>query len=208
MKILGAGLSRTGTLSLATALEQLGFSTIHWVPERLRDVMMGTNDSPDFRRYDDVEAVTDLPAALFYRELLEAYPDAKCILTIRPEDDWLRSMKQHYEVAVPDYLRGNKLMLEEARRTQEFAYGSAQVVPWLYLKKFRDHNWAVQQAVPPERLLVVELGKNMNWASLCGFLGVPEPNTPFPRTNQSHGGGGQGAGEPLHRRLLRRAGLG
>ncbi len=205
MKILGVGLSRTGTLSLATALEELGFHTIHWCPERLRDVMMGTNDNPDFRRYDDVEAVTDLPAALFYRELMDAYPDAKIILTVRPELDWLRSMKQHYEVAVPEFNRGNALMLEEARRTQEFAYGSAQVVPWLYLKKYRDHNWMVQHYVPADRLLTLELGRNMGWEPLCAFLGVPVPDRPFPRTNQ---GGGGGTEAPLLRRLLRRAGLG
>lgn len=185
MKILGVGLSRTGSLSLSVALEILGFKTLHWCPERLRDVIMGKNDRPNFRRYDDVDAVTDLPASLFYRELLEAYPQAKCILTTRSEQAWLRSIRQHYEVSVPEYLHGQPEMLEEARRTQEFAYGSAQVIPFLYLKRYRDHNHAVLRDIPPERLLVIDLEKGMTWGPLCSFLGVPVPDQPFPHTNQS-----------------------
>ncbi len=185
MKILGVGLSRTGTLSLSRALEILGFRTLHWCPERLRDVVLGQTASPDFRRYDDVDAVTDLPAALFYQELLEVYPNTKCILTTRPEEDWLRSVRRHYQVSVPEYLKGQSILLEEARRTQEFAYGSSEVVPFLYLKRYQDHNRLVQHDIPANQLLVMDLKQNMGWEPLCEFLGVSIPNEPFPHTNQS-----------------------
>ena len=58
MKYLCAGLSRTGTLSLHKAMEILGYKSLHWEPERLRDVIMGENQLPDWRRYDDVDVVT------------------------------------------------------------------------------------------------------------------------------------------------------
>jgi hypothetical protein len=183
MKILGVGLSRTGTLSLSHALEILGFRTLHWCPERLRDVVMGVEEHPDFRRYDDVDAVTDLPAALFYRELLEVYPEARCILTRRPEDEWLRSVRYHYEVSVPEFLAGRNDLLEEARRTQELAYGSSKVVPYLYRKRYRDHNRLVAQDVPPEQLLILDMERTLGWESLCGFLGVDVPRLPFPHVN-------------------------
>lgn len=61
MKILGVGLSRTGTYSLAVALRQLGFNTLHYDRERLNDILDGTNPKPDFLRYDDVDAVADVP---------------------------------------------------------------------------------------------------------------------------------------------------
>src|SRR5262245_19224829 len=209
MKIIGAGLSRTGTLSLSTALEQLGLRTLHWCPERLTDVIMGRTENPNFRRYDDVDAVTDLPAALFYRELLEAYPEAKCILTVRPEMDWLRSVRQHYEVSVPEYLHGQSARLEEARRTQEYAYGSAQVVPLLYLKRYRDHNRLVVRDVPPERLLVIDVTQGAGWEPLCTFLGLPTPNVPFPHSNRSgprvNGVGTAGADNGLPWNYARRA---
>src|SRR5206468_11095804 len=46
---------------------------------------------------------------------------------------------------------------------------------------FERHNAAVRSAVPPERLLVYEVGEG--WQRLCQFLGVPVPTAPFPRVN-------------------------
>jgi hypothetical protein len=83
LKVIGAGLSRTGTLSLCRALQTLGLSCLHFDQQRLNDVVEGRALNPNFRRYDDVDAVVDLPAALFYRELLQAYPESKVILTVR-----------------------------------------------------------------------------------------------------------------------------
>jgi hypothetical protein len=204
MRIVGAGLSRTGTLSLSLALQELGLRTLHWCPERLRDVINGQTTQPDFRRYDDVDAVIDLPAALFYYELLQAYPEAKCILTTRREDAWLRSVQHHYQVSVPEYLKGDTERLEEARRTQELAYGSAEVVPYLYLKRYRDHNRLVVHDVPPERLLVLNLEENSGWTALCDFLGLAVPDAPFPHANKSLPGQNPAPPLPMWRRLLKR----
>ena len=41
----------------------------------------------------------------------------------------------------------------------------------------------VRSVVPPEKLLEMELGDG--WAPLCGFLGVPVPDEPFPRANDA-----------------------
>lgn len=178
MKILGAGLSRTGTNSLTKALQILGYNTIHWEPKRLRDVVLGKNTEPDWRRYDDVDAVTDIPAAIFYRELLSAYPDAKCILTVRDVKKWYASMVFHYRERVAKSLRG--VMAEEAKRCQELAYGSREVTEYIYCKKYREHNEAVQTFVPAHRLLVLDLESNNHWPALCAFLDKPIPNEPYP----------------------------
>ena len=74
MKILGVGLSKTGTKSLTGALQILGFTTLHNDRERLNRIIFGEDNSPDFRIYDDIHVVTDLPSAYFFRELLLAYP--------------------------------------------------------------------------------------------------------------------------------------
>ena len=65
MKILGVGLSRTGTMSLTIALHKLGFRAIHYDRVRLNDILDGSSRNPDFRRYDDVDAVLDIPSAYF-----------------------------------------------------------------------------------------------------------------------------------------------
>jgi len=45
------------------------------------------------------------------------------------------------------------------------------------------HNEEVKRRVPPERLLVYEVKEG--WAPLCEFLGVPEPDEPFPHLNDA-----------------------
>src|SRR5262245_49667382 len=97
MRILGVGLSKTGTTSLHRALCRLGFKSLHFDDQRLNDVIVGTNDTPDFRRYDDLDAVLDIPAACFFEELMHAYPDCKCILTVRDENQWWRSIESHFK---------------------------------------------------------------------------------------------------------------
>lgn len=46
---------------------------------------------------------------------------------------------------------------------------------------FAAHVDAVQAAIPPERLLALEAKDG--WELLCGFLDVPVPDGPYPRTN-------------------------
>ena len=42
--------------------------------------------------YQGVDVVTDLPAAFWYQEIFEAFPDAKVVLTVRDSEDvWLKS---------------------------------------------------------------------------------------------------------------------
>lgn len=185
MKLLGAGLSRTGTFSLCQALRILGFNAIHWEPGRLRDIMNGTNNNPDFRRYDDVDAVTDLPAALFYNELCAAYPGCRLILTVRNEDEWYHSVKIHYEVRVPANMKDQPELLSEARATQMYVYGSDRVSEFLYKKKFLDHNQQVINAYPDS--LVMDITAGDGWEPLCDYLGVSVPDVEFPCINVTPG---------------------
>jgi hypothetical protein len=200
MKVLGVGYGKTGTTSLGEALAILGYKTIHYDRERLNDILNGSNPTPDFRRYDDVDAVTDCPSAYFYRELLAAYPDCKAILTVRNEDDWWRSMKRHLTRAHPirrptlwDCLT-EKLGMRTVREDSYDGF-QAQVVAstlgplapheFLYRKRFREHNQRVIAEVPSYRLLVVDITAGEGWEKLCPFLGVPIPDRPFPHANPS-----------------------
>ena len=101
MRILGVGLSKTGTTSLHAALQKLGYTSLHFDEIRLNDIVYGLTQDPDFSRYDDVDAVTDLPSAYFYRELLCAYPQSKAILTLRDPDSWWRSVETHMNKSKP-----------------------------------------------------------------------------------------------------------
>jgi hypothetical protein len=51
------------------------------------------------------------------------------------------------------------------------------------IEVFERHTEDVKRHVPPERLLIYEVGQG--WGPLCAFLGVPEPDEPFPRLNDA-----------------------
>lgn len=182
MQILGAGLSKTGTTSLAHALSTLGYETIHCDGERLNHVIFGVANAPNFRVYDDVDAVTDLPTAYFYRELIDAYPNLRVILTVRPEDDWWRSVEHHFNRRFPVADRTE----DEFRwRLRSLAYGSPMAQEFLFRKRYREHNEGVVAQVVPDHLLVMDITRGDGWETLCGFLDQPIPNVEFPHENKT-----------------------
>lgn len=179
MRILGVGLSRTGTTSLHRALGILGFKSLHYDQSRLNDVLDGSNPNPDFRRYDDVDAVTDIPTAWFYDELLSAYPDCRCVLTVRDEDAWWRSVQAHFQKPWQPEKDPFKV------RLRTYVYGSLTPHEFLFRKRYREHNDRVRRVVPPDKLLVMNIPAGDGWTVLCPFLGVPVPAAPFPQHDRS-----------------------
>ncbi|TDZ16167.1 putative membrane protein [Colletotrichum orbiculare MAFF 240422] len=111
MKVLCLGLGRTGTASLRVALKQLGFQdTYHMLSastenpldcllwsEALAAKYDGTGERFGRAKWDALlghcQAVCDWPAASFADELIEAYPDAKVVLTTRDVDSWYKPTK-------------------------------------------------------------------------------------------------------------------
>jgi hypothetical protein len=186
MKFVGAGLSKTGTSSLHAAMRILGFKSLHYDRLRLGDVIDGSSVEPDFRRYDDIDAVFDVPAAYFYAELLAAYPQAKCILTLRETDPWWRSISRHFNERSPipsaeqDPFR---------TRLRNMVYGSTTACEFLYKKRYLEHNNGVLRTVPADRLLVMDVTAGDGWEVLCPFVGKEIPSVPFPHANPTPVGG-------------------
>ena len=101
MKVIGAGFGRTGTASLKAALEELGFGPCY----RMSELFEHPEHVPLWeaaRRGEPVDweeifygykATTDWPSGAFYAELMERYPDAKVILTVRDPDRWYESTR-------------------------------------------------------------------------------------------------------------------
>ena len=106
LKIVGVGFGRTGTDSTREALDRLGFPCYH-----MREVMNRKKNPHhlDFwgrvarseagtqhdwsQVFENYTACVDNPAACVWRELIEAYPDAKVLLTLHPggPDAWYES---------------------------------------------------------------------------------------------------------------------
>ncbi len=177
MKILGVGLNNTAISSLHRALRLLGLSSLRHDDQRLREVFCQTEQDRDFRLYDDVDAVLDIPSACFYEELLAAYPGCKCILTVRAETDWWNGTKRHFNSNM------GKIGIDHdswERSLRNFVYGSSHPNEHTFRKRYREHNDRVIQSIPGDQLLVLDISAGDGWEKLCPFLGVEEPAMPFP----------------------------
>ncbi len=90
LRVIGAGFGRTGTLSLKTALEQLGFAKCHHMKEVIpnRQQMnfwhaISRNKKVDWEEvFEGFEACVDWPSCKFFEELHQLHPDSKVILTV------------------------------------------------------------------------------------------------------------------------------
>jgi hypothetical protein len=69
-------------------------------------------------------------------------------------------------------------------------YGSTDAREFLYKKRYREHVERVQQCVPPDRLLVMDITAGEGWEKLCPFLGLPHPGVAFPFENRTPGTAG------------------
>lgn len=205
LKVIGAGMGRTGTLSLKAALEQLGFvKTYHMVellahPEHIahwEDAVAGRPTDWDaiFAGY---AAAVDYPAAGHWRALVARYPDAKVVLTERDPERWYDSVRNTLYTAKPTpwqaLLTLLKLPFSTRQRQMVRIFQMNDRMVWkgefegrfadkdFAIARFLEHNAAVKAEVPADRLLVFQASQG--WAPLCDFLGVPVPDAPYPRKN-------------------------
>jgi hypothetical protein len=203
MRLIGAGLPRTGTLSQKVALEMLGLAPCY----HMVTVMGDLNQAPLWERAVEGEAVwdeifggfqstVDWPGGLFYKELMDVYPDAKVLLSTRDPEEWERSMRQTVwavrhggslirllsdaQVLVNPLWAGFISMIDSLVWGATFGNRDS---PEQMIETFLRHNEEVKATIPPERLLVWEVSEG--WEPLCEFLALPVPDMPFPHMNDS-----------------------
>lgn len=177
MKIFGIGLSKTGTTSLAHALELLGYKTkdypglVHYIPGNLTTI--------DASLLDAYDALTDTPIPSFYRELDARFPDAKFILTIRDTDGWLKSCKKQFTQKLADKQNDahNQLFLD--------LYGCTVFDEDKFLSGYNQFVNDVQEYFRgrPDKLLIMNVTAGDGWEKLCPFLNKAIPRIPFPKAN-------------------------
>src|SRR6266851_9175875 len=99
LKVIGAGFGRTGTLSIKHALEELGFGPCYHMTELFDkpgvdaqwDAIVRGEPVDWNTVFKGYQATVDWPACTFYEELMQAYPDAKVLLTVRDPEKWYAS---------------------------------------------------------------------------------------------------------------------
>ncbi len=208
MKLIGAGLPRTGTLSQKVALEILGLAPCYHMVNVLADLDLAEvwrRALEGEQSWDEVfngfQATVDWPGSYFYRELIDAYPDAKVLLSVRDAEAWERSMRE----TIWGVIYGDSMIhdLSSARSRIDSkwrSYVELMAEMWCRsgliddgadtdaesmqraMERFNDE---VRATVPTDRLLVWSVADG--WEPLCEFLGVAVPDTPFPHLNDSQG---------------------
>lgn len=205
LKVIGAGFGRTGTMSLYTALNQLGLSCYHMVEviknprnkkhlgfwRKVSHTQPGTQHDWE-QVFAGYAAAVDNPAACVWRELVAAYPDAKVILTVHPRGaaTWYESTidtiyftENVWQFKVVEFLTpfGRQFGDMSHRLIWERFLKGTMDQPEKAVARYEEHIAEVKAAVPPERLLVFSVDEG--WKPLCDFLGLEVPRTPFPNVN-------------------------
>lgn len=184
--ILCIGHGKTATKSLNKALHMLGYKTAHFYGAGVYGLLY--TNAAELRQHDflftpdpetgkHVDAVMDTPVVDFYNEILLSYPNARVILTIRKLESWLKSQQKFYCC----YAGGCKNWLDPWRRGSNIVFGTECPSPTQAVKRYTLHNRAVVDAVPADRLLVMDIPGGDGWGKLCSFLGLSIPsNMTFP----------------------------
>jgi hypothetical protein len=216
VEVIGAGFGRTGTLSLKSALETLGYGPCYHMSVMMRNpshagFWAGAAERAGRGEVVDWEillagygASVDWPGCVFYEELARAYPGAKVLLSVRDPDSWYESFRATIGRGWEDPARRSTRTLKLFRALVPGADRQVSAIEAVLLRRtfgkasleepvdrrdaisaFVAHNAEVKRRVPEERLLVWEVKDG--WGPLCAFLGVSEPEEPFPWVNEREG---------------------
>lgn len=191
IQLIGAGLGRTGTMSLKLALERLLGGTCHHmvevganpheVPAWHTAVTGGTVDFASLLA--PYSAIVDYPGAAVWRQLAEVFPDAPVLLSTRASaEHWWQSASATILVRrtpTDDATRRRWSMVTDMFRA---SLGDIDLTDrHAVMEAYDAHNAEVRATVAPERLVEYQPGDG--WRPLCTALGVAEPDEPFPHTN-------------------------
>ena len=199
MKVFGAGFGRTGTMSLKFALEKLRIGPCYHMrevvsrPSHIKlwyDISRG--EHPNWNRlFSGFNSAVDFPVCLFYKQLINKFPDAKFILTLRDFDTWYKSTANTiYKVPniLPDWFE------RVVYPIRMFIVMQVNLI-WVGLFKnnfsdrestkliYYEHIECVKKIIPTEKLLIYNVKEG--WGPLCEFLDVEVPGIPFPKVNDT-----------------------
>ena len=208
MQVIGAGLPRTATTTQMVVLEQLGFAPCYHMRDLLGDLEKGlplweavADGKPDWDTiFGDAKSTVDWPSARYYEQLIDYYPDAKVLLSVREGTSWVRSMRP----TVWGMFHGDSVMhhVSDARTVIDPLWkGYVALMTHMNWDEqtgamagdtFSDEgliavmdNWneTVKATVPAERLLAWY--PSDGWEPLCDFLEVDVPAEPVPHLNDA-----------------------
>ncbi|KAI0509067.1 P-loop containing nucleoside triphosphate hydrolase protein [Xylaria bambusicola] len=214
-RVIVLSYSRSGTLGLCNAMQflgykpynmhqvvQNGYSHIKMFSEALQIKRTGQGkpySRPDFDKWMwNYDVLTIVPCYLT-EEIVQAYPDAKFILTVREPENWAKSVwntigllaarahsfpanfYKYFDLADLQFSRLVDLIFQTITR----GYGRTEAGYQAAMKEYEEYNARVKDLVPADRLLIAKLEEGLGWEQICPFLEVDIPEVPYPRMNDT-----------------------
>ena len=167
---------------------------------------LSDEDWREFIRSERLSACVDYPMSLYWKDLATLYPNAKVLLTVRDPVRWYTSVKN--TIRNIQVFMSSSLLAAPLRMLQRFtgqSMAAADFTCWgpthlgpryprglfgvidsgeeTAVRFFNDWTAQVKAEIPADRLLVFEV--KQGWGPLCQFLGLPEPEEPFPNVNDT-----------------------
>ncbi|HEY6426917.1 MAG TPA: sulfotransferase [Acidimicrobiales bacterium] len=189
LRVVGAGVGRTGTHSLKIALEQLLGGPCHHMVEVFahpEEVAVWT-DAIDGKAIDwgalmsGYTAQVDWPGGSFWPELSAANPDAVVLLSTRDPDKWFTSCSNTIFAGIRAMVDGGDEWMSAVMRLFKERFSDEIEDRDAMVAAYERHNEAVRAAVPEGRLL--DWTPSDGWEPICERLNLPVPSEPFPVTN-------------------------
>jgi hypothetical protein len=192
VRILGAGLGRTGTYSLKIAFERLLGDTSHHMVEVFRHPeelpvwqAAAEGTMPDWNEFlAGYTGTCDWPSGAFWPEIAAAFPDAPILLSVRDPESWWTSVSNTIFIPLRDALGkgpGEDPWADLIRSLFKRCFSLEVDDPEAMKRAFVEWNEHVRATADPDRLMIWE--PKSSWRPICDALGVPVPDEPFPVTN-------------------------
>lgn len=189
-KVFCIGYGKTATTTLGKCLQILG-SKKHcswdecvkhnflelWLNQEYKEIF-GIIEREGYQTFDD--APWSLPYD-FFKEVDTRYPKSQFILTVRPFDTWIVSLKRWYQYRV----EGDRTLLDAINRkvfgVKVFQDGCEKI----YVEKIKYYNNQVRKYFKNREKDFLEFNvfEGDDWNKLCNFLNVEKPEIPFPIEN-------------------------
>lgn len=216
IKVIGAGLGRTGTGSLHAALQILGYRTYHFA-EMLKDTQHAlkwgdlaeghatADEVIDMMLNSGFNATVDLPSADLFAEQLRRFPDSKVILSVRDSGEkWAQSWRVLMAVAhlldrpfafsFPSFCQWMPSMRATKKVRCWFGTGTIGLKKCELAYNIESDGWLAQQYEAHNKKVravvpagsLLEFNVKDGWVPLCTFLKQPMPDVPFPHLNDSN----------------------
>jgi len=157
---------------MGIALLELGYTVLGARLDMAQSLLKG-NSQPALEIAGKYDALQDVPWAALFKELDQAYPNSKFILTLRDEDAWLHSASKHFKdtyIPLHEWLYGRGVLQGNEKR---------------YLERYKQHYKEVLSYFEDrDDLLIMDFSQGDGWPKLCAFLNEPTPNKSFPHANK------------------------